>query len=291
MLTGLYGSGAILVRESVRRRGLGWANILLLGAAYGVLEEGLVITSWFNPYWPDAAALGNYGRFLDTNWLWALALTLTHAVLSITLPIVLVEAIFPGQAKRRWLGCRGVVAFAILLACTALVDFSYFGFVAFRARGYTHPPSTYVTALAAAIGLVWLGLHLRLSPPHRRTFEPTPHLWTLRVAAFVTTCSFWCSLWILHALIPIPAVTLLVMVGIVALAAWHVYRWATLPGWGIRHRLALASGMVGFSVLVASPLLEFVVHPTGKATTGMTAAGVLWLVGLIWLEQHAAGNP
>src|SRR5437870_317974 len=55
--TALYGSGAILVRELVRRRGLGWGSILLLGAAYGILEEGLIITSWFNPYWPDLGRL------------------------------------------------------------------------------------------------------------------------------------------------------------------------------------------------------------------------------------------
>src|SRR5258707_57155 len=53
---GLYGSGAILVRELARRRGLGWGSIVLLGAAYGILEEGLVVTSWFNPYLPDPRA-------------------------------------------------------------------------------------------------------------------------------------------------------------------------------------------------------------------------------------------
>ncbi|HLV99168.1 MAG TPA: hypothetical protein VKT82_10895 [Ktedonobacterales bacterium] len=30
----IYGPGALLIREVVRRRGRGWASILLLGAAY-----------------------------------------------------------------------------------------------------------------------------------------------------------------------------------------------------------------------------------------------------------------
>src|ERR1700738_3153424 len=85
----LYGSGAILVRELVRRRGLSWVNILLLGFAYGILEEGLVVTSWFNPYWPDLGILASYGRAFDTNWVWAVELTVYHAVVSITIPIVL----------------------------------------------------------------------------------------------------------------------------------------------------------------------------------------------------------
>src|SRR5262249_6156817 len=56
----LYGAGAVLARELIRRRGLGWGRLLLLGAAYGVLEEGLTIGSWFDPYWPDVAPLGSY---------------------------------------------------------------------------------------------------------------------------------------------------------------------------------------------------------------------------------------
>jgi hypothetical protein len=34
----LYGSGALLIREVARRRGLGWPAILVMGLAYGVLE-------------------------------------------------------------------------------------------------------------------------------------------------------------------------------------------------------------------------------------------------------------
>src|SRR5215469_219884 len=42
----LYGSAALLIRETVRRRGLAWSNLLLLGAAYGILEEAMVTNTW-----------------------------------------------------------------------------------------------------------------------------------------------------------------------------------------------------------------------------------------------------
>jgi hypothetical protein len=42
----LYSSGALLIREVARRLGLGWPAILMMGAAYGVLEEGIFIHSW-----------------------------------------------------------------------------------------------------------------------------------------------------------------------------------------------------------------------------------------------------
>ena len=45
----LYGCGALLIREVTRRTGRGWPTILLLGAAYGVIEAGLVDQAMFNP--------------------------------------------------------------------------------------------------------------------------------------------------------------------------------------------------------------------------------------------------
>lgn len=41
MLLGLYGTSALLIRELRVRHGLGYASVLVLGFAYGVLEEGL----------------------------------------------------------------------------------------------------------------------------------------------------------------------------------------------------------------------------------------------------------
>lgn len=42
MIVSLYGSGAVVVRELKVRWKKGIASMLLLGAAYGVLEEGLL---------------------------------------------------------------------------------------------------------------------------------------------------------------------------------------------------------------------------------------------------------
>ena len=55
----LYGAPAVLIREVTRRRGLGWPTILLLAAAFGLIEAGLVDQSLFDPayrdisYWDD----------------------------------------------------------------------------------------------------------------------------------------------------------------------------------------------------------------------------------------------
>ncbi len=80
LTTGLYGSGALLARELVRRRELGWGNLALLGVAYGVLEEGMAVQSWFNPTWVDPP---DRLRLFEMNWTLALAFTTIHVTLSI----------------------------------------------------------------------------------------------------------------------------------------------------------------------------------------------------------------
>jgi hypothetical protein len=45
----LYGCGALLIREVTLRTGHGWPTILLLGAAYGVIEAGIVDQAMFTP--------------------------------------------------------------------------------------------------------------------------------------------------------------------------------------------------------------------------------------------------
>ena len=114
-LVPLYGGGALLIREVARRRGLGWLSILGLGAAYGVIEAGLVDQSLFN---------GEFGE-LDFSATWIPALGLSaydaigfvvgHAVWSIGLPIAAAERLAaPAGPQRPWLGPVGLACAAVL---------------------------------------------------------------------------------------------------------------------------------------------------------------------------------
>src|SRR5260221_221813 len=264
---GLYGSGAILVRELARRRGLGWGSIVLLGAAYGILEEGLVVTSWFNPYWSDLGALSTYGRALDTSWVWALGLTMYHAVVSITIPILLVETIFADRAALPWLGRKGFRRFAAWLTLISLLGLIGFGFLSFRKQGYLHPLRRDVPNVGA-----------------RRA----PGLWALRLAGLGMTAAFFVVLWGFPSLINSPQVTFITLALVGLFALWRVREWSGRSGWGAEQRLALASGVMGFFLLLA-PLIEARPHDPTKPTTGMTLAALCWLAGLIWLA-HRAGR-
>jgi hypothetical protein len=60
---GLYGCGASLIRETVVRWRGGWPPVILLGAAYGAIEDGLLEPSWFTPrLFPHDEIEGNTTR-------------------------------------------------------------------------------------------------------------------------------------------------------------------------------------------------------------------------------------
>ncbi len=69
---GLYGPGVILVREAVLRWKKGWATLILLGAAYAILEEGFALRTMFtNSTGQPVGNMAVYGRWLEINWVWS----------------------------------------------------------------------------------------------------------------------------------------------------------------------------------------------------------------------------
>ena len=123
LLVGLYGCGALLVRETAARRQLNGAGVLLLGAAYGIIEEGLTCKSFFNPYWTDTGYLSVYGRGWGVNWVWAFGLTAYHMVVSIAVPVFLTEALFPARAQEPWLRRRGWIIAGTSLGLVVILGF------------------------------------------------------------------------------------------------------------------------------------------------------------------------
>ncbi len=148
-IVGLYGTGALLIREFAVYFRKGWGTILLLGAAYGIAEEGLAVHTFFEPAGrAPVDALGWYGHAFGVNWLWALGLTAFHAVYSIALPILITGLFFPGVRNERWFD-RGAIA---LLAGVYLFVVGLFAVVV----GHGPGPGLLALFLAVEAGLIFL---------------------------------------------------------------------------------------------------------------------------------------
>src|SRR6185437_5455061 len=152
VLAPLYGGGALLIREVVRRTGRGWPSILLLGMAYGIFEEAYTTQSLFNPNYLKL----NLGLLtpafipaLGIGAWWTLWMLMVHGIWSISTPIALVEACVPDRARAPWLGRPGLVVVALVFL---------FGACATTVMGYKQDHYLASTAQFAGAAVVMLAL-------------------------------------------------------------------------------------------------------------------------------------
>jgi hypothetical protein len=104
----LYGPGVILIREAKIRWNKGWASVFLMGAAYGIVEEGLALRTLFNPTSSVVGNLGVYGHWLGVNWVWTVGLVIFHSVFSIGLPIFIFGLAFPDLKSKSLVSVKGI---------------------------------------------------------------------------------------------------------------------------------------------------------------------------------------
>jgi len=283
VLTALYGGGALLARELALRWDKRWPTILLLGVAYGILEEGLMVKSFFDPAWMDLGVLGVYGRWAGVNWVWAVLLTIYHAVFSISLPILLVELMYPGRRDERWLSRRGMLSIALLLAADVVFGFTLL-------TPYRPPLAPYALTVLLTIALVVLARELppRWSPAHPKPRWRPAALWLL---GLLSTGTLFFGGWVLPALNLPPLLSIAVMLG----GAWSVLRLVRRASgesaWDDLGRLALASGALSFFILLALGAEHNAGrtdNPAGMGLVGLVAAGGLLLLYL--KLRHQAGS-
>jgi len=278
MLAVLYGGGAILARELTHRWDKSWPTLLVLGAAYGVAEEGLMCKSFFDPAWMDLGPLGSYGRWFGVNWVWAAELTMYHAVFSIAIPVMLVSLMFPMQRQEPWVSPRKLCGLFSLWLMNGILIFLFIS-------PYRPPAFHYVTAIVVTIGLCMLA---RWLPQPRavcqeRSKKVAHPIWFL-LAGFVGTLALFFLVWVVPRTGIHPLLTMGLMVCLVILVGWIVLRLSGSGAWSQRHQLALSSGALGFFILLA-PLQELDKNRTDN-TKGMTFAALAAAVFLLWMARR-----
>ncbi len=271
----LYGSGAVLAREAVVRWRKGWPSLLLLGFAYGIYEEGLVVRSFFDPHWGDLGRLGVYGRGLGVNWVWAEELTIFHALISIAATVAFVEILLPEHRHEPWLHSRRAWAFhGLNLALMLAIG---------RAMTSYDAPNWGVllcwVGILALVGLARLAPARLVAPRAGKT--PPPAAFFLLGLGGMFLMFFLVSRGAEAGRYPPPvAMALLALEAVVVLAV--VLWWSGgASRWDDRHRFALLSGGLSFFLLFM-PLVM------GRQYPVMWVSNPLFLLMLAWAYRRVA---
>ena len=173
---GLYGPGVLLVREAKVRWGKGWGSVLLLGAAYGILEEGVALSTLFNPGAGPVGALGVYGHWLGVNWVWVAGIVPVHMIYSISLPILILGLAIPETKSQRFLLGRKLLATVVILGVDV---FSLFLLITLGEKFWMGTP-VLVGSFAVIALLVFAGR--RAKPDLLRASPGTPRASPRRMA-------------------------------------------------------------------------------------------------------------
>lgn len=170
-LAPMYGGAAILIREIARRSGRGWPTIILLAAAFGVLQAGLVDQSLFNPAYDryDFQHPVHLG-VIDVSLYYLLAFVAGHVVASIVAPIAVAEC-WSRRSNGPWLTRRSASVLAGLYVLATVVN--HLGVKDEVGHGFQASPTQVAAAAATVVALVMAAL-CRRSRPATETPVPRP---------------------------------------------------------------------------------------------------------------------
>lgn len=274
----LYGCGALLIREAKARWKLQW-SVILLAIAYGILEEGTIVQSFFNAGWGDLAELSGYGSFLGIQWAWAIMLTVFHATISILIPIMIVSLLWPEYKYKPLLKKKGIIlSFLGIIVITVLwISLIEIGTgVSEGSLDYTDYVPNYILvleSLAIVILLCWLAYKFKDS---RISFDNKIHSpLYLGISAFFLQLL---NLFIPNALVNFGVsgiTTVLIQIIIISLFMWILVPQLLNKKTTKNHLVAFVFGSILFFLLL-SPIIEF-----NGGGTGMTLTGIIALILLI----------
>jgi hypothetical protein len=246
----IWGGGAVMIREAVRRWRLGWLNLLLLAAALSVAEEWLIQQTSLAPVVIKLKGV-EYARAWDVNWVYFLWALIYECLFVVVIPIGLAELIFRRRRQEGWLNGAGagIIALLFLPACS-LAWFSWTQIArtkVFHLEAY-HPPLAHLAVGAAAMIVL---IALALGPTRRRLARapqgirppPPAALFVLSGALAVVIFGLEALAFGIAPTFP-PAAAAAIGVGLIALVVVLPPRFRAHPTWGLWHELGALYGAI-----------------------------------------------
>jgi len=277
----LYGGGALLIREVVRRTRRGWPSIVLLAVAFALIEEGFATQSLFNPHYAGQHLLAyGYVPALGTSPVWALFVLSIHVVWSISTPVLIAEGLAGERRATPWLGRIGLVVVAALyvlgVAITTLFTLGMSHFVA---------PVPQLAAVVVLVVAAVAAAFLAFPRGARSRAGGVPPPWVVGLTVLALASAFVLVMFGAPSLGMPAAVTGLAMLAIEVVAGVLIVTWSRVEGWGPSHHLAIAAGTVltygwlGLNVFLRGTTNLGV--PVGAVDIAGQVAAVLLVLALI----------
>jgi hypothetical protein len=290
----VWGCGALLIRELVRRWRAGWTSMLVLGLGLSVAEEFIIQQTSIAPLpWAASSA---YGRIWGVNLIYFLFMLGYESVMVVLVPVHLTELIFPGRRNRPWLKQTGVAVASVVFVFGSFIAWFLWTHIA-RVRvlhvdAYNTPFVTIFSGFAMIVFLATGAYVMRGIGGGSGSSQASPSAvppWIVGLA----TLFFGFPWYALLGLVFGPKREIPLWIPVVCAALWAslaylVARWFTSsPAWSDTHRWAavfcaslvcMIAGFLGSSAWSRTDLL-------GKAILNALA-----VAGFIWLEQKIAAR-
>lgn len=250
---GTFGLAALLIRAVARRREPGFRIVVVLGIAFALTIEFLVVQTSLTPL-GGMLPYPTYGRAMGVNWpflVWALGY---ETIWGIAIPIQLSELAVPMHRTSPWFGARGCAVLTVLFVLGAGV--AWYNWTQITVPDFSHqqvylpPLVTVLCGWVLVLVLVLGAMLLRSAQPGAGASDsdrggPTPIVAGIASAA---ATFLWFRLTVNWVRLgawarAVPAFVPLLLAVILAAACVVVgHRWASRCTWSDRHRLAVVSG-------------------------------------------------
>jgi hypothetical protein len=244
----IWGGGAVMIRELVRKRALGWANMLCLALALAVAEECIIQQTSYAPLIVYIKGTV-WARELGVNYVYFLWAVVYEAVLVVLLPVMLTEMLFPARRDRAWLSKAGWTVLLILFALGSLAAwFLWTQLVRVQVLhlGAYNPSALHLLAGLAMIAvLFWAAL----GPPRGRLAglgapKAPPAPWLAGLAGAIWAVAWFAIEVLAFGIAPdlSPAIAVAGGLAVCAVMLALAPGWTRHGTWGDRHRAWLLAG-------------------------------------------------
>jgi hypothetical protein len=296
----VWGCGALVIREVVRRWRGDWTSMLLLGLGLSIAEEFLIQQTSLAPL-PFPGALTHYGRTWGVNWIYFLFMLGYESVWVVLVPVQVTELLFRSRRHAPWLRNRGLfIAAFLFLIGSRIAWYAWIKRVRpmiFHLPPY-HPGERTIGSGVLAIALLALLAYFarRVGTGMPNPAYGVPPAWVAAALGFVLGCPFYALMSFVFAPreprvafgvvlaggVAWGALVYLLLGRVTRAAHWSdVHRWALTFGATL---LCMAAGFMGSSTW--KPIDVY-----GKAVLNVLAVAAFFLLLFRLRRYPSAGEP